>query len=208
MLIAKTKFVVMNLNKYIITTINILCFIFICSCDNTKLKEKFVEKSPYEIFFNELKIDNLTDTILVQNRTKIFGCGTAYVMYEDEINKKGTNKFYEKYGTVLDNKEITKLFEKKNKVKILWINRGNEGELFQLEDLNLHKNIKLEKRLIAEKTFLSFDDSPKSLDSLNITVIIDDRNTNKTILQSFDLSKSRNNWKIYKQNEQEVKSDL
>ena len=58
------------------------------------------------------------------------------------------------------------------------------------------------------KRNLSFDDSPKSLDSLNITVLINDRNKNRSILKSFDLSKSRNNWKIDQQNEQEVRNDL
>jgi hypothetical protein len=182
--------------------------IFIYSCENNKSKAKIVENSPYEIFFNQLKINKLTDTILVQNRTKIFGCGTAYSMYEDELNKNGVFKFYEKYGTVLDNSEFLNLFAKNNNVEILWIERGNEGGLFQLEDSFLHKNKNLEKRLIAEKTFLSFDDRPKSLDSLSLTVLINFRNFNKTILKSFDLSNRQNNWKIDKQNEQEIKSYL
>lgn len=201
----------MNLENCKIKHFNIillLSFIFVYSCNNSKTETKNVENSPYKTFFNELKIDNLTDTILVQNQTKIFGCGTAAVMYEEEIRKNGVDKFYEKYGTVIENEELINSFAKKNNVEILWINRGNEGELFQLEDSILHKNTKLEKRLIAEKTFLSFDASPKSLDSLNITVMINDRNKNKIALQSFDLSRSRNNWKIDKQNVEEIKSDL
>ena len=196
------------LKDYKLIILKLLFFILVCSCENNKPKVKFVKNSPYEIFFNQLKINKLTDTILVQNRTKVFGCGTAYVMYEDELNKNGLIKFYEVYGTILDNSEFLNVFSKNNNVKILWIERGNEGELFQLEDSILHKNKNLEKRLIAEKAFLSFDDTPKTMDSLNLTVVINFRNLNKTILKSYDLSKRQNYWKIDKQNEQEIKSDL
>ena len=128
------------LKDYKLIILKLLFFILVCSCENNKPKVKFVKNSPYEIFFNQLKINKLTDTILVQNRTKVFGCGTAYVMYEDELNKNGLIKFYEVYGTILDNSEFLNVFAKNNNVKILWIERGNEGELFQLEDSILHKN--------------------------------------------------------------------
>lgn len=173
------------------------------SCNNSETKN--VENSPYKIFFNELKINDLTDTILVQNQTKIFGCGTAAVMYEEEIKSKGIDQFYEKYGTVIDNQELLNSFAKMNNVKILWIYRGNEGELMQLEDSILHKNAHLEKRLLAEKTFLSFDDVPKTLDSLNISVKSYSPRKNTTFLYSYDLSKNKNGWKIDKQNEEIVK---
>ncbi|RRJ90544.1 hypothetical protein EG240_08405 [Paenimyroides tangerinum] len=149
----------------------------------------------------------MTDTILVQNKTKIFGCGTGYVMYHEDLKESGLSKFYEKYGTVLDNQELLKVFEKNNNLKILWIERGNEGELFQLEDSVLHNNKKLEIRLMSEKAFLVFDETPKSLDSLNITVTIEFSNTNKILLKSFDLSQNKY-WKIDKQTEQEFKKDL
>ena len=178
---------------------------FTYSCNNSETKTKNVENSPYKIFFNELKIDNLTDTILVQNQTKLFGCGTAVAMYEEEILSKGIGKFYEKYGTVVDDRELINSFAKKNNVKILWIYRGIEGELLQLEDSILHKNTQLEKRLLAEKTFLSFDDDPKTLDSLNISVTSYSPPKNTSILYSFDLSKNKNAWKLDKQNEQIVK---
>ena len=187
----------------------IFSVIIISSCENLKTEKmvKFTENSPYEIFFNQLKISQLTDTILVQNKTKIFGCGTGYVMYHEDIKESGLSKFYEKYGTVLDNQELLKVFEKNNNLKILWIERGNEGELFQLEDSVLHNNKKLEIRLMSEKAFLVFDETPKSLDSLNITVTIEFSNTNKILLKSFDLSQNKN-WKIDKQTEQEFKKDL
>lgn len=183
----------------------LLSFIFVYSCNNSETKTKNVENSPYKIFFNELTIDNLTDTILVQNQTKIFGCGTAAVMYEDDIKNKGIDQFYEKYGTVIDNQELLDTFAKKNNVKILWIYRGNEGELMQLEDSILHKNAQLEKRLLAEKTFLSFDDVPKTLDSLTINVSNYHPPKKTTSLYSFDLSNNKNGWKIDKRTEQIVK---
>lgn len=179
------------------------------SCNNpNEINQTLLDDSPYRIFFNQLKINKLTDTILVQNRTKIFGCGTAYVMYENELKKKGLHKFYNKYGNVLDDLELINSFERNNAVKILWINRGNEGELFQFQDSSLHLNEKLEKRLIAQKVFLSFDDTPKSLDSVNLTVLINFKDTNKVILKSFDLSKNRNKWQIDKQTERQIKSDF
>lgn len=183
----------------------LLSFIFTYSCNNSETKTKNVENTPYKIFFNELKINNLTDTILVQNQTKLFGCGTAIAMYEEEIKSKGIDQFYEKYGTVVDDRELINSFAKKNNVKILWIYRGIEGELLQLEDSILHKNTQLEKRLLAEKTFLSFDDNPKTLDSLNISVTSYNPPKNTSFLYSFDLSKNKNAWKLDKQNEQIVK---
>lgn len=184
-----------------------LFFFVVCSCQETNSKQKIVENSPYEIFFNQLKIDKLTDTILVQNRTKVFGCGTAFVMHNDELTKSGLNKYYEKYGTVLSNLSNVDSFAKRNNVKILWITRGNEGELFQLSDSILHNNSKLEKRLIAEKTFLTFDDNPKSLDRVKIDVMINHRNKNTVILKTFELSKNKNIWKIDKQNDEEMKKE-
>lgn len=184
-----------------------LFFFIVCSCQETNSKQKIVENSPYEIFFNQLKIDKLTDTILVQNRTKVFGCGTAFVMHNDELTKSGLNKYYEKYGTVLSNLSNIDSFAKRNNVKILWITRGNEGELFQLSDSILHNNSKLEKRLIAEKTFLTFDDNPKSLDSVTIDVMINHRKQNKVIFKTFELSKNKNIWKIDKQNDEEMKKE-
>lgn len=178
------------------------------SCNNeTKKNQTFVaDSSPYDVFFKQLKIDHLTDTILVQNQTKIFGCGTGHMMYYDELAKNGLYKFYDKYETVLDNEEHISLFERKNKVKILWISRGNEGELFQLYDSTLHANQKLEKRLIAEKTFLMFDENPTAMDSVNITVMINYHS--KVILKSFDLSKNEGQWRIDKQDETETKADF
>ena len=196
-----------KISTLILSLFMLTCFIF--SCDNSnKNKQKNAESSPYKIFFKQLKLKNLTDTILVQNRTKIFGCGTASVMYEEELNKKGLNKFYNEYGTILDDLELIKLFEKNNNIKILWINRGNEGELFELKDSTLHKNKKFEQRLIAQKTFVEFDDEPISLDRVKLTVLINPRNSDKVIIKSFDLSKKGKIWTLDKQNQQEVKKDL
>ncbi len=154
-----------------------------------------------QLFFKHLKIENLSDTILVQNRTKIFLCPTAAGMYQEELIKKDLGKFYEKYGSVLDNPKLIQLFEKNNKVKILWINSGNEGELFQLEDSALHKNKKLENRLIKEKAFLIFDETPKSIDTVSLSVTIIYPKIEKAVLKTYNLSKSNENWKIDSQME-------
>ncbi|MBL4746293.1 MAG: hypothetical protein JKY08_07980 [Flavobacteriaceae bacterium] len=188
-----------------IIVIGIYYFGFLNYTFSKSTKTNFVYYSPYKVLFNHLKINELTDTILVQNRTKIFGCGTAYHMYKKELNKSGLHKFHEKYGTVLPNLELTNLFEKNHNVKILWINTGLEGELFQLEDTILHNNKELEKRLIAEKTFICFDDTPKSLDSVTVTLLVNYKNLKKTILKSFDLSKNRSEWVIDKEYEKEIK---
>lgn len=195
--------------KHFNLKITLILFLLIAvSCNNeTKKNQTFVaDSSPYDVFFKQLKIDHLTDTILVQNQTKIFGCGTGHMMYYDELAKNGLYKFYDKYETVLDSEEHISLFERNNKVKILWISRGNEGELFQLYDSTLHANQKLEKRLIAEKTFLMFDENPTAMDSVNITVMINYHS--KVILKSFDLSKNEGQWRIDKQDETETKADF
>lgn len=178
---------------------SIVCILLAVSCSSSTKKDQTlaVDQSPYDVFFEQLKIDQLTDTVLVQNQTKIFGCGTAMVMYQQELEKNGMHKFYEKYGTVIDNAAHISYFERKNKVKILWISRGNEGELFQLEDSTLHANEKLETRLLAEKTFISFDENPSAMDSVLITVMVDYHS--KVLLKSIELSKNAGQWRIDKE---------
>ena len=178
-----------------------LIFILLISCSHNKSGLNNNVSSPYKTFFNQVKVSGLTDTILVQSKTKIFGCGSAYTEYQEELNKKGLNEFYEKYGKLLPNLELTSLFEKNNNVKILWIDTGNEGEIFRLKDSVLHSDEILEKRLIEEKAFLIFNDLPKTLDSMTITLSINYKKPKRSILKYFDLSISKNEWIIDKEYE-------
>ena len=163
---------------------------------NTALQS--IMHSPYKTFFNTIRINGITDTILVQNRTKVFGCATAKISYNQELKEKGLHTFYEKHGALLDHQEFINRFKKNHNVTILWIDTGNEGDLFQLDDSLLHKNIKLEKHVIESKPYLVFNDTPKSLDSLSITVLIDYKNPKTKLLKTFDLSADQNGWKIDK----------
>lgn len=178
------------------------------SCTEPNQKLKVLEQnSPYKLFFNELRLSNITDTVLVQNTTKIFGCGTASMDYNEELRKTGLDKYYDKYGTVLSDLKGLSEFEKNNKVKILCIERGTEGELFQLEDSLPHKNTKLEKRLLEEKSFISFDEEPEGIDAVKITVVINRRATNKIRLNTYHLLQSNKIWTIASKSEEEVISD-
>lgn len=157
--------------------------------------------SPYKTIFNHLKLEHLTDTVLIQNRTKVFGCGTAYRDYENELEKSGLYKFYDEYGNILSDRKLFSVFERKHNVKILWIERGNEGELFQLEDTLLHKNTNLENRLIREKTYIEFDENPTSMNDVTINILIyTDNKTEWKIRKSFELTKKMGKWRVDKEN--------
>ncbi len=185
--------------KILLTT---LLIILLYSCLNQSEKNQINKSkinSPYKIFFQYLKLDKLTDTILVQNRTKVFGCGTAYMEYKNKLEKSGLDIFYKKYGNILSDRKLFSIFERKHNVKILWIERGNEGELFQLEDTLLHKNTDLEKRLIKEKTYIEFNENPTSMNNVTINVSI--YKANRTELKnrkSFELIENKGEWKIDK----------
>lgn len=78
---------------------NIIIFIIssftYCTHQNKENNDiKIINNSPYSIYFKSLKISNLTDTVLVQSQTKIFGCGTAVTEYKERLKTSGLDKFY------------------------------------------------------------------------------------------------------------------
>jgi hypothetical protein len=180
-------------------------FLYLClvstlvSCQKSETKKLITNlDSPYAVFFDELEIEKITDTILVPFQTRIFGCGTAYIEFQEHLKKKGLDKFYEKYKDVLSDSLLIKKFEIKNKTKILWIFKGNEGELFQLADTVLHKKTNFEKRILASKTHVSISEYPISMDSVDIYVSMNYPITNKNIEKTYSISKKGNEWKINK----------
>ncbi len=142
------------------------------NCNNSLRKKNIIipKSNPYEVFFSSLKAFNLSDTILVQSQTKIFGCGTAAHEYHEKLKKEGLDKFYEKYGTVFSDTTILKKFEKENKTKVLWVFRGYEGELMEFENEKLKKNKKLFDRLLKEKDFIQFSETPNSMISITFNI--------------------------------------
>jgi hypothetical protein len=155
-------------------------------------------ESPYKVFFEKLKVEKITDTILVPFQTHIFGCGTAYIEFQEHLKKKGLDKFYEKYKDVLSDSLLIKKFEIKNKTKILWIFRGNEGELFELADSVLHNKPNFEKRMLASKTHVSISEYPISVDSVYVYVSIDYPIIKKSIQKIYSISKKEDNWNMNK----------
>lgn len=171
----------------------------IFSCQKREIK-KLANKplSPYEVFFDNLVIENNTDTILVPFQTHIFGCGTAYLEFQEKLEKKGLDKFYDKYNNIFNDSSFIKKYEIKNRTKILWIFRGNEGEFNQLADSLLHKNQDLEKRILASKNYVSISENPISMSSLEISVSINYPNTKKYVSKNYFLSIKSEKWVIDK----------
>ncbi len=128
--------------------------------------------SPYPFFFETLKIPRLTDTILVQNKTRIFGCGTGALEYREKLKESGLDAFYEKYGSVLSNRSLIEKFGKENNTKVLWITRGIEGEIMHLEDEKLHLDTALEVRLFREKNYVVFSEEPISLERVQVKIVV------------------------------------
>jgi hypothetical protein len=180
-------------------------FLYLClvstlvSCQKRETKKLITNlDSPYAVFFDKLEIEKITDTLLVPFQTRVFGCGTAYIEFQEHLKKKGLDKFYEKYKDVLNDSLLIKKFEIKNKTKILWIFRGNEGELFELADSVLHKNINFEKRILASKTHVSISEYPISMDRIYVYVTIDYPITKESVLKIYSISKKEDKWKMNK----------
>ncbi|GAA3508265.1 hypothetical protein GCM10022393_18880 [Aquimarina addita] len=153
-------------------------------------------KFPYQVFFESLKMDQLTDTILVQSRVRVFGCGTAAIQYAENLRKSNLQKFYDQYGNILSDKKWVSRFEKNNNLKIIWVSRGNEGELLQLEDEKLHINHSLEERLLSEKCFVKFIEEPSSLKKLQIKMTVAFPQKEKALYTVHSLSKQKGIWSI------------
>lgn len=154
-------------------------------------------ESPYKVFFEKLEVEEISDTILVPFQTHIFGCGTAYIEFQEHLKKKGLNKFYEKYNNIFDSL-LVKKFEIKNKTKILWIFRGNEGELFQLANSVLHNKTNFEKRILESKTHISISEYPISMNSVYVYVSIDYPITKKSVQKTYSISKKEEKWNMNK----------
>ncbi len=158
--------------------------------------------SPYEIFFDKLKLEKLTDTILIYHKTPIFGCGKAYTDYQENLIKNKSDKFYDKYGSILDNDLMLRKFEIKHKTKIIYVSNGNEGEqILSLDSTFINKKGFVEN-LYKTKNSITLSESSKTLDSLEIDFLIDYKNPNKTISNKYFISQLNNNWKIDKISEQ------
>lgn len=174
-----------------------LVIVLIISCDlPQKIKDKVDPKSynnPYEVFYSKLNNLKLTDTVLVQSQTKIFGCGTAALEYYSNLEVKGLDKFYDKYGTLFAKTNLLEEFEKQNNTKIVWVDRGN-GELFKLENEDLKSNDSLVKRLRKEKDFIVFEDTPNSLQSLSASIKISKPSTKTTKIKTYIIGLKHLGW--------------
>ncbi|WP_310554687.1 hypothetical protein [Flavobacterium sp.] len=172
-------------------------FVIIFSC---KRLEKIDAKnnSPYVAFFKTLETEEISDTILVQSQTKIFGCGTAAYEYMEGLKKSGLDKFYEKYEDVLSDTISINKFEKTHNIKILWITRGNEGEKMELLDSVLHKNTSLEKRLWETKNFIKFTQTPIAMNAVDIYYSIAYPKEKKYFTKVYKVSKVNEKWESIK----------
>lgn len=184
------------------TALLLVLFVIILSCKKTDFVEKGMNtlkyESPYQAFYETLETGKLSDTILVQSQSKIFGCGTAAYEYFESLKKSGLDKFYTKYSDVLSNKVLINNFAKKNNLKILWVTRGNEGEKMELSDSLLHKNTNLEKRLWATKNFIKLTESPIKLDSVTIFFSVVYPKEKKYLTKEYMVSKVNGSWKCNK----------
>ncbi len=152
--------------------------------------------SPYEVYLDSFKVENATDTLLVQRKSRIFYCGTGALEYYKELKEKRLHQYFEEYGDLVQHPTFIEKMESNNKAKILWVNRGNEGELMQLEDNNLHINNALEKQLFKEKLFIQITENPISMNSVEIYTIITNPLINKTTRITRNITKKNGNWKM------------
>lgn len=175
----------------------LLITIIVVGCNTPqKIEGKLGPKSysnPYEVFYAKLDNLKLTDTVLVQLQTKIFGCGTAAVQYYEDLEEKGLDKFYDQYGTLFSNTKLLKQFEKQNNTKILWIDVG-QGDQFQLEDENLKSNDSLINRLRKEKDFITFEDALYSMHNLSATITISHPNIKTTEIKTYAIGLKHLGW--------------
>lgn len=158
---------------------------------------RIVKNGPYEEFFDKLNSGKITDTIIVQAQTRVFGCGTAYLEYSKKLNKSGLDKFYNKYSDVLSDTISIAKFEKKFKTKILWLTRGNEGEKLELLDSTLHNKINF-KKLLATKNFIKFSENPISMNVVKIYYSIAYPIEKKYFSKEYKVFKTNKNWKSIK----------
>jgi hypothetical protein len=181
----------------------IVIFSILWSCKKIDFADNFLTNkvkynSPYEAFYETLEAGKISDTILVQSQTQIFGCGTAVYEYLEALKKSGLDKYYVKYKDVLSDTILVNKFAKKHNTKILWVTRGNEGEKMELSDSVLHKNINLEKRLWATKNFIKLTETPKTMNSVNVFCSIVYPKEKKYVTKEYKVSKANGNWESNK----------
>lgn len=185
------------------TSILLFMFVVLLSCKKTDFTENLFKKemkynSPYQAFLETLEPGKLTDTILVQTETQVFGCGTAAYEYFEELKKTGLDKFYKKHKTVLTDTALITKFERKHKLKILWVTRGFSGEKMELLNSVLHKNIEIEKRLWATKNFIKFTETPKTLNDVTVFYSIVYPKEKKYLTKEYQVSQVNKNWESIK----------
>ena len=177
--------------------------ILLVGCDAILSKE-IKNNNPYNVLFSRLENLNLTDTVLVQNRTKVFGCGTAAYTYYENLKETELENFYKAHGNVLSDTILLKEFEKKNKTKIIWISRGNEGELFEFEDPDLKTNTKLFSRLLKSKCFMKFADTPLSTIVLKMDVTVVRPIKKETEINTYNFGLKHFGWGVFFENKKKI----
>jgi len=180
-----------------------LKFLMICSfivaCKNKESNSANAPiASPYAIFFDSLHIEELSDTVLMQAQPLVFGCGTAALQHDEYLRSSGLYRFYEQYNDVLSDSTLIAKFSHRNQTQILWVSRGNEGELLELMDSAMHADSKLEARLLKEKCFIKIAETPHSLDSISIAVSIAFPIKKMATFMQYQIVKRNNFWNIVK----------
>lgn len=154
--------------------------------------------SPYTLFFDSLHIEELSDTILIQAQPLVFGCGTAAIQHDEYLRTSGLYRFYEQYNDVLSDSTLIVKFSQRHQTKILWVSRGNEGELLELSDSNLHADSQLEARIFKEKCFIKIAETPHTLDSISIAVSVAYPIRETALFMQYQIVKRGNFWNIVK----------
>lgn len=168
------------------------------SCQHKQAKAKTSNpSSPYQVFYNNITLpQQVTDTILVQLQTRVFGCGTAAMAYYDELQSSGLDKFYERHGDVLSDSMALETFVKKNKTRIIWVTRGLEGEACDLADSALHADRIFEKRMFVEKCFIKIVETPQRMDKVTIEASVAYPLSKTVFRANYQLTEQDKTWKI------------
>lgn len=172
----------------------ILSFCFL-SCQTKEAKQTAVSSpAPYQVFYNAMVLPETTDTVLVQSQTRVFGCGTGALAYQEELQSSGLDKFYEQYGDVLSDTAGVATFSRKNKTRILWVTRGIEGEAMALADSALHADSAFEKRMFAEKCFIKIAETPERLNKVKVYASVAYPASGTVFTTNYLLSLKDNTW--------------
>ena len=144
--------------------------IFVLFISSSFCNRPKVEKSPYQVFFENITFENLKGNVLIDVSTRTFGCGTAAMDYSENLRKTGMDKFYEKYGYIYADKTILENTAKLNNIKLMWYGSGNEGVGFNFTDKKINSNKKLKAKLWKESQRISIVENPISMNLIEFTV--------------------------------------